>query len=74
MKFQEDRAGIHEMGRVVEEVRRAYHGDRDAVRWFLCRSHPLLEGRTPFDVASSNSAGVEVVLNLLRRAQAGTAL
>ncbi len=67
-------ARIHELASVVKEVRRAYHGDRNAVRLFLSRSHPLLEGRTPFDVARSSSAGVETVLNLVRRAQAGAAL
>ena len=74
MKSQHDPARIHELASVVKEVGRAYHGDRNAVRLFLCRSHPLLKGKTPFDVARSGSAGIEVVLNLLRRAQAGMAL
>ena len=35
---------------------------------------PLLEGKTPFDMARSSSAGTEAVLNLIRRAEAGMAL
>ena len=74
MTSQHPPARIHELASVVKEVNRAYHGDRDAVRSFLCRSHPLLKGKAPFDVARSGSAGVEIVLSLLRRAQAGTAV
>lgn len=74
MRSQHDLAGIHELANVVKEVDRAYHRDREAVRLFLCRPHPLLKGKTPFDVARSGSAGVEVVLSLLRRARAGTAV
>ena len=65
---------LYEVGRVVDAVSRAYHGDRDAIDTFLNRPHPLLEGETPFDLARSSSAGAEAVLNLLRRAEAGMAL
>ena len=64
---------LYEMGRVVDAVSRAYHGDRDAIDTFLNRPHPLLEGETPFDMARSSSAGMEAVLNLIRRAEAGIA-
>ncbi len=64
---------LYEMGRVVDAVSYAYHGDRDAIDAFLHRPHPLLEGETPFDMARSNSAGTEAVLNLVRRAEAGIA-
>ena len=66
--------GLYEVGRVVDAVSRAYHGDRDAIEAFLNRPHPLLDGETPFDMARSSSAGTEAVLNLIRRAEAGTAL
>lgn len=62
---------LYEIGRVVDAVGRAYHGDRDAIDTFLNRPHPLLEGETPFDLARSSSAGAEAVLNLIRRAEAG---
>ena len=64
---------LYEVGRVVDAVGRAYHGDRDAIDTFLNRPHPLLEGETPFDMARSSSAGAEAVLNLIRRAEAGMA-
>lgn len=59
--------------RVVDAVNRVYHGDRDAIDTFLNRSHPLLEGETPFDMARSSPAGAEAVLNLVCRAEAGIA-
>ena len=65
---------LYEVGRVVDAVSRAYHGDRGAIDAFLNRPHPLLEGETPFDMARSSSAGAEAVLNLIRRAEAGVAL
>ena len=65
---------LYELGRVVDAVSRAYHGDRDAIDAFLNRPHPLLDGETPFDMARSSSAGAEAVLNLIRRAEAGVAL
>ena len=74
MESQRGPAGIHELGRVVNEVGHAYRGDRNAVRSFLYRPHPLLKGETPFGVAWSSSAGTEAVLDLIRRAQASVAL
>ena len=65
---------LYEVGRVVDALGRAYHGDRGAIDTFLHRPHPLLEGETPFDMARSSSAGTEAVLNLIRRAEAGMAL
>ena len=65
---------LYEVGRVVDAVGRAFHGDRDAVDTFLNRPHPLLDGETPFDMARSSSAGAEAVLNLIRRAEAGIAV
>ena len=64
---------LYEVGRVVDAVGRAYHGDRDAIDTFLSRPHPLLDGETPFDMARSSSAGADAVLNLIRRAEAGIA-
>lgn len=65
---------LYEMGRVVDAVGRAYHGDWDTIEMFLYRPHPLLEGQTPFDMARSSSAGAEAVLNLIDRAEAGVAI
>ena len=65
---------LYELGRVVDAVSRAYHGDTKQIASFLSRPHPLLAGATPFDMARSSSAGTDAVLNLLRRADAGVAL
>ncbi len=65
---------LYEVGRVVDAVGRAYHGDREAIDTFLNRPHPLLDGQTPFDMARSNAAGADAVLTLLRRAEASIAL
>lgn len=65
---------LYELGRVVDAVSRAYHGDTKLIAGFLNRPHPLLAGSTPFDMARSSSAGADAVLNLLRRADAGVAL
>ncbi len=65
---------LYEMGRVVDALGRAYRGDREAIEAFLNRPHPLLDGKTPFDMARSSSAGSVAVLNLIRRAEAGMAV
>lgn len=67
-------ARLYAVGRVVDAVGRAYHGDQEAIDTFLNRPHPLLDGQTPFDLARSNAAGADAVLHLLRRAEAGVAL
>ena len=64
----------HGFGRVVAALRHACHGDRHAIDTFLNRPHPMLEGKTPFEVARSGPAGTEAVLNLILKAQAGTAV
>lgn len=65
---------LYDVARVVDAVSRAYHGDKERIEAFLNRSHPLLDGESPFDLAVSSSAGAEAVLNLVRRAEAGVAL
>lgn len=65
---------LYDLGRVVDALGRAYHGNQEAMNAFLNRPHPLLAGETPFDMTCSSSAGAEAVLNLIRRAVAGIAL
>ena len=62
---------IYEVGRVLDVLARAYHGDLDRMLRFLDGPHPLLGGETPFNMARSSSAGAGAVLNLLLRAEAG---
>lgn len=65
---------LYEVSRVVDAVSRVYHGDEEAISRFLNRPHNLLGGRTPIEMAQSNSAGAEAVINLLRRAESGFAV
>ena len=65
---------LYEVGRVVDAVSRAYHGDTAAIVRFLNRPHQLLGGRTPLAMAQSSSAGADAVINLIRRADAGFAV
>lgn len=62
---------LYEVGRVLEVARQSYSGDDAAAKAFLTRVHPLLDGRTPLDLAQRSSAGADAVVNLLRRAEAG---
>ncbi|HEY9567649.1 MAG TPA: antitoxin Xre/MbcA/ParS toxin-binding domain-containing protein, partial [Thalassobaculum sp.] len=64
---------LYDVARVLDAVGRAYHGDRGRIEAFLIRPHPLLDGETPLDLATSSSAGAEAVLNLIHRAEAGVA-
>ena len=65
---------LYEVGRVVDAVSCAFHGDRNAIEAFLNRPHSLLEGSTPLDLARSSSAGADAVVSLIRRAEAGMAV
>ena len=62
---------IYSLGRVIDAVGRAYHGDPKKVMGFLNRPHQLLDGDTPLDLARSSSAGADAVLSLLDWADAG---
>ena len=62
---------IYELGRVIDALAQAYHGDAMRMGGFLYRPHPLLGGATPFEMARSSSAGAHAVLNLVRRTVAG---
>ena len=65
---------LYEVGRVVDAVSLVYHGDEQAIRAFLNKPHPLLQDATPFDFATSCSAGSDAVLNLMRRVEASVAV
>ena len=65
---------LYEVCRVLDAVSRTYHGDKAAIVRFLERPHRLLGGYTPHEMARSGSAGVEAVVNMLKRAEASFAL
>ncbi len=60
--------------RVGAEVLRLYRGDSAKALAFLKAAHPILGNRTPLDLAAGSTAGADLVLKLLYRADAGVAL
>ena len=65
---------IYSLVRVIDAIGRAYHGDQEKIKGFLHRSHPMLAGHTPLDLARSGPAGAEAVLGLIDSAVAGIAV
>jgi putative toxin-antitoxin system antitoxin component (TIGR02293 family) len=57
---------------ITAQAVRIFGTELDA-REFLNRSHPVLNGRTPLDLASEGNIGAEQVRTLLGRLEAGTA-
>jgi putative toxin-antitoxin system antitoxin component (TIGR02293 family) len=64
---------LWQVARVYVEAQRQYGNDADA-RAFLSRRHPLLDDRTPLEVAMETVAGTDLVLKLLSQAEAGVAV
>ena len=65
---------LHGIARVVAEAKRLWNGDAKAVERFLNRPHPLLEGRTPFDMARESTVGADLVIKIIGEARAGVAV
>lgn len=63
---------VHRVARAWAATVDVYHYP-DMAREFLTRPHPMLERRTPLDVALQNSPGLEAVEGLLGRAKHGSA-
>jgi putative toxin-antitoxin system antitoxin component (TIGR02293 family) len=64
---------IFALSKVFAETLRQYHDDKESASLFLSRKHALLGGRSPLDVARESTAGADLVLKLLARAEAGIA-
>jgi len=64
---------LWQVARVYVEAQRQYGDDAEA-RAFLSRPHPLLDNRTPLEVAKETVAGTDLVLKLLAQAEAGVAV
>lgn len=60
--------------RVAAEALRLYRGDTAKALAFLRADHPMLANRSPLDLAVSSTAGADLVLKLLYRADAGAAV
>lgn len=64
---------VFALSKVFAETVRQYHGDNVLAGQFLSRKHALLGGRSPLDVTRESTAGADLVLKLLGRAEAGVA-
>ncbi len=62
------------VSKVFAEALRLYGGERAKASEFLQRPHPLLDGRSPMDLAFESTAGAEVVLKNLAKAEASVAV
>jgi putative toxin-antitoxin system antitoxin component (TIGR02293 family) len=71
---REESEKVLALARVFVEVLRQYHADSALAASFLVRAHPMLGLRTPLDVAKESTAGADLVLKLLARAEAGVAV
>jgi putative toxin-antitoxin system antitoxin component (TIGR02293 family) len=65
---------VYDIARVFGTALDVWHGDTDASVRFLNRPHPLLDRRTPFDVAKESTAGANLVVEILGAGQAGVAV
>jgi len=62
---------LYALGRVIDRLAQLNHGDRARMEAFLFRPHPMLNGATPYEMASTGAAGADAVLDVLARAEAG---
>lgn len=60
--------------RVAAEALRLYGGDTAKTLAFLRSEHSMLGGRSPMDLAITSTAGADLVLKLMWRADAGVAV
>lgn len=65
---------LYEISRVIDQAALVFHGDEEKIQRFMTRPNPLLNRKTPFEVAYSSSAGANTVIKLLMEAQAGVAI
>jgi putative toxin-antitoxin system antitoxin component (TIGR02293 family) len=68
----EESARVERVGRVFAMAREAW-GDAAEARAFMRRQHPMLEDRTPLDIALATDVGARVVEEILGRLIHGTA-
>jgi putative toxin-antitoxin system antitoxin component (TIGR02293 family) len=62
------------LARVFAEVLRQYRAESLLAAHFLLRKHPMLGGRTPLSVAKESTAGADLVLKILAKADASIAV
>jgi putative toxin-antitoxin system antitoxin component (TIGR02293 family) len=71
---KEESERLFALAKVFSELIRQYQSDLERAAEFLGRKHALLGGRTPLDVAKESTAGADLVLKVLARADAGVAV
>lgn len=55
------------LARIIDRLMRRHGMDRSAVRGYLTRSHPRLNGIPPIAIATMNSAGAAVIERLIEQ-------
>lgn len=62
------------LARVAMAAEKVFQGDSSKAQRFLTRPHPLLDRRTPIDVAIGSTLGAELVIEMLESSAAGVAI
>ena len=62
------------MSKALDAINMAYAGDTKKTEIFMHRVHPLLNNRTPFEMAASSVVGSEAVVQLMQQTRAGMPL
>jgi putative toxin-antitoxin system antitoxin component (TIGR02293 family) len=71
---KEESERLFALSKVFALVLQVYHRDTELAAQFLTKSHPLLGGRRPLDLAIESTAGAELVTKLMRRIEASVAV
>ncbi|WP_025897182.1 antitoxin Xre/MbcA/ParS toxin-binding domain-containing protein [Sneathiella glossodoripedis] len=62
---------LYAVWKVAVETRKIYGDDVEKSKRFLNKPHPMLDGKSPLQLAISSNAGADMVVDLLKRTQAG---
>jgi putative toxin-antitoxin system antitoxin component (TIGR02293 family) len=71
---KEESERLFAVSKVFALVLQIYHRDTELAAQFLTKSHPLLGGRSPLDLAIESNAGADFVLKLMNKIEAGVAV
>lgn len=68
---KETSENLYAVWKVAVETRKIYGDDVEKSKRFLNKQHPMLDGKSPLQLALSSSAGADMVVDLLKRIRAG---
>ncbi|WP_169566473.1 antitoxin Xre/MbcA/ParS toxin-binding domain-containing protein [Sneathiella limimaris] len=71
---KETSENLYAAWKVAVETRKIYADDVEKSKYFLNKPHPMLDGKSPLQLALSSSAGADMVVDLLKRTRAGFAV